>query len=240
MKLDERPRDPARRYRLSPQRTAERLLLANREERWGFAEKEIVRFCADAPGWPEGLWCLRVPRVRLGRGSRGVARTFETHAARALRAFGDEGGGEAWRRLLKLPPDVGGRQELHLFAGDETHERGLSWCMMDCRPYGRTLVARDKGFVADELLVLAWLFPHFLREAFASRFILEYVALGYAVLDGTGRARGTRPRVGAVCLTLADRPGGNPTLELGVAWDADGFDDDRVSIPRIIPKLPTR
>lgn len=143
-------------YRKSADELIAALRRASDEEGWGITEDDFTRLAATAPEWPMGPNGFLSFRIRFGLGPEGVSQTFEAHTARLNRVF------ENFSRYDRLRS---GAKYLSLFSGDDSHQPGVDWVIIDdldanwyggmdadtVRPNGRPL--------ADEGLVIAWLYP---------------------------------------------------------------------------------
>jgi hypothetical protein len=137
----------------------ERLRAANREELWGFHESMFDYLAAHAPAWPVGRLAFRTLRIRFGMGEEGVATTFSEHVRRIRHVHGDDRV-ECW---VELRPGVG---RLRLLNGDDGHVPLLEWDVVDLTGDGQHPLAhgsRGRNALADELLVMAWLFPELIQ-----------------------------------------------------------------------------
>ncbi len=140
---------------------------ANDEEKWGLTEADFERLTSTAPAWPQGKSAYRSFRIRFGEGDDGVAKTFEAHNARIQHVFGE---GRYWRWELLLSGKVEYRgkpvERLRLLNGNHTHHAIVEWIVADLdtnRKRESITAVRDSKSLADELLVIAWLFPDMIR-----------------------------------------------------------------------------
>jgi hypothetical protein len=136
---------------------------ANHEEGWGIPDETFNRLAKTAPEWPKGKDSYRSFRIRLGEGDDGVAKTFEAHVARIKQVHGDT---KLWRWDLLLSgkhPYRGEEVErLRLLSGNATHKPVVEWIIIDLdanRTRKSIEAVRGPKSLADEGLVLAWLFP---------------------------------------------------------------------------------
>ena len=132
---------------------------ANNEEKWGITEEDFARLAATAPAWPQGKQAYRSFRIRFGEGSEGVRLTFERHLARIKAVFG-ENGSSRWEGLDSA------KGHLRLLNGDDSHRPVIEWVIVDLGTHcKRNCVAdvRSKKSLADELLVVTWMFPDMIR-----------------------------------------------------------------------------
>lgn len=130
------------------------LHLANREEGWGIPYETIAHLAETAPAWPQGRDSYRSFRIRFGEGTAGVAKTFEAHAARIKKVFGPK----FWRwEYLRS-----NKEHLRLLSGNATHKPVVEWTIvhLDANRQRNSIEAvRGPNSLADEGLVMAWLFP---------------------------------------------------------------------------------
>lgn len=127
---------------------------ANEEEGWGIPDETLARLAETAPAWPRGRDSYRSFRIRFGEGDEGVAKTFEAHAARIRRTFGYK-----FPRWEYLRSD---KKYLRLLAGNAAHKPVIEWTVIHLdanRKRGSVEAVRGPKSLADEGLVLAWLFP---------------------------------------------------------------------------------
>ena len=115
-----------------------------------------------APAWPKGKDAYRSLRIRFGEGHNGMIQTFEAHAAAIKRVHA-----KFWRWDLLLsgehPYQDKQVDRLRLLAGNETHHAVVEWVTIDDLSANRkrkdVTSVRGSQSLADEGLVLAWLFP---------------------------------------------------------------------------------
>jgi len=155
-------------FEISLDDTLDALHRANDEEGWGIADEDFVRIAATAPAWPKGKHVYRSLRIRFGEGDGGVAMTFERHVARIKTVFGGEKGFWRWEHLHSAPVLYKGEpvKRLRLLAGNHTHKPVIEWVIADLdanRKRESVTAVRGPGSLADELLVVAWLFPDMVR-----------------------------------------------------------------------------
>ena len=125
------------------------LRLANEEEGWNIPEETFTRLAETAPAWPQGRDSYRSFRIRFGEGDEGVARTFEAHAARIKRIFGEN---KFWRWVY-LRSD---KKYLRLLAGNASHKPVVEWTIvhLDANRKRKSIEAvRGPKSLADEGLV---------------------------------------------------------------------------------------
>ena len=140
---------------------------ANDEEKWGLTEDDFARLASSAPAWPQGKHAYRSLRIRFGEGSEGVQQTFERHVARIKSVFG-ESGFWRWEHLHsgKMPYKGKPVDRLRLLNGDHTHKAVIEWVIVDLgthRKRDNITAVRGSKSLADELLVIAWMFPDMIR-----------------------------------------------------------------------------
>jgi hypothetical protein len=129
--------------------------LANVEEGWGIQDEVIDELSKTAPAWPAGRDAYRSFRIRFGEGDEGVAQTFEAHVARIHRVFDKDG---FWR-FPQLNSDA---MHMRLVAGSQSHVPVIEWITLRLDSHRKRKSVEDvRGLnsLADEGLVLAWLFP---------------------------------------------------------------------------------
>ena len=120
-----------------------------------------------APSWPKGEHAYRGFRIRFGEGSEGVASTFERHVARIKSVFGEKYF-VRWNSLLSGSTSYQGKQveRLRLLNGNETHKPVIEWIVADLdtnRKRDSVTAVRNEKSLADELLVITWMFPEMIR-----------------------------------------------------------------------------
>lgn len=189
-------------------RTADDLLLAlmraNDEEKWGIADKDIARLAATAPIWPKGKHAYLSFRIRFGEGDEGVAMTFERHVARIKAVFTEKGFSRGEHLHSGKVPFKGEPVErLRLLSGNNTHKACVEWVTVDLsthRERDSVTAVRSSKSLADELLVVTWLFPDMIRaidcEELPGLFAAGYEVNTPGVCDETWRH---------VVLVLVDR-----------------------------------
>jgi hypothetical protein len=154
-------------YEMTVEAQLTALRRANDEEKWGLTEADFERLTSTAPAWPQGKHAYRSFRIRFGEGDDGVAKTFEAHYARIQHVFGE---GRYWRwellRSGKVEYDGKLVECLRLLNGNHTHKACVEWVIVDLdihRKRESVTAVRDSKSLADELLVIAWLFPDMIR-----------------------------------------------------------------------------
>lgn len=165
--IDEQPAFGKNPYEMTVSQQLHVLCRANDEERWGIAEKDFSRLASTYPAWPIGKHAYRSFRIRFGEGSEGVQQTFEYHVACIKSVFGESG---FWRwehlhsgKVLYKGEPV---ERLRLLNGDHTHKAIIEWAVTDLdthRKRDSITAVRGPKSLADELLVIAWMFPDMIR-----------------------------------------------------------------------------
>lgn len=165
-------------YEMTVDQQLTALRRANDEERWGLTEADFSRLAETAPAWPQGKHAYRSFRIRFGEGSEGVAKTFEAHYERIKHVHG-EGRYWRWELMLSTPTPYQGTdremkkrygdkpiERLRLLSGDHTHKACVEWIVADLDTHRKResiTAVRDSKSLADELLVIAWMFPDMIR-----------------------------------------------------------------------------
>lgn len=162
--LDELEKNP---YEMTVEAQLITLRRANDEEKWGITEEDFVRLASTAPAWPKGKQAYRSFRIRFGTGDEGVAKTFEAHCARIQHVFGEDGYGR-WELLHSGSMPYKGEpvERLRLLNGNHTHKACVEWIVADLdthRKRDSVTAVRSSKSLADEQLVIAWLFPDMIR-----------------------------------------------------------------------------
>lgn len=141
----------------------EALKAAIREEGWDIPVETVAHLAETAPAWPQGKDSYRSFRIRFGEGDEGVGKTFEAHIARIKRVHGDA---KFWRWDLllsgKQPYEGKAVERLRLLSGNASHKPVIEWIIvhLDANRKRKGIEAvRGPKSLADEGLVLAWLFP---------------------------------------------------------------------------------
>ena len=162
------------------------LRLANEEESaanpdWvRIPEEDFARLAAEAPAWPRGRHAYRSFRIRFGEGKEGIAKTFGAHYARIQRVFGEG----YWHWQLDFPPFTKNKErQLYLGYPNSAHEPAIEWVLGDLdikRTHdGAAAISRGRP-LADEMLVIAWLFSDMIR-VLVSTDLLRHIAKGYEI-----------------------------------------------------------
>ncbi len=154
-------------YEMTVEAQLTALRRANDEEKWGMTEEDFVRLASSAPAWPKGKSAYRSFRIRFGEGDEGVAKTFEAHYARLQHVFGE---GRFWRWNLlhsgKVEYEGTPVERLRLLSGNNTHHAVVEWIVADLdtnRKRESITAVRDSKSLADELLVIVWLFKDMIQ-----------------------------------------------------------------------------
>ena len=145
--------------------TVEQQIAALRQQNelgnWDIPEEVFDSLAESAPEWPEGRDAYRSFRIRFGEGRDGMIQTFEAHAAAIKRVHA-----KFWRWDLLLSGAHEYQDEeverLRLLAGNDTHHAVVEWIIVDLsahRERESITAVRDNSSLADEGLVMAWLFP---------------------------------------------------------------------------------
>ena len=149
--------------------TAEQLIESLRrakvEEDWDIPEETLARLAATAPALPTGREEYLSFRIRFGTGSTGVALTFEAHVRRVLRVCASAKPDPRGRRP-RADALRSGPESLRLLVGDNRHRPAVEWVTirLDSYRYRDSVHGiRDWNLLADEGLVLAWLYPELVR-----------------------------------------------------------------------------
>jgi hypothetical protein len=163
-------------YEISVGQKLAALHCANDEEGWGIADEEFIRLSKTVPAVPKGKNVYLSLRIRWGEGSEGVQQTFERHVARIKWVFGE---GNFWC----LDGLHSGKERLRLLNGDHTHKPVVEWVIVDLgthRQRDSIVAVRGSKSLADELLVVAWMFPEMIR-AIDYGYLAGLFAAGYEV-----------------------------------------------------------
>jgi hypothetical protein len=161
-------------YEMSIAEQLASLRRANDEEKWGITGEDFLRLALTAPVWPEGKHAFRSFRLRFGEGDDGVAKTFECHVTRIRHVFG-ESGFWRWEYLHSGKVEYKGKpvERLRLLNGNHTHKACVEWIVADLdthRERKSIEAVRDANSLADELLVITWLFADMVRAIDYSEF----------------------------------------------------------------------
>ena len=130
---------------------------------WGISEEKLQELAATAPAWPEGKEAYRSFRIRFGEKREGMIATFEAHIAAIKRVHDPKFW--RWELLLSGEHPYQGKDvdRLRLLNGNDSHHAVVEWIVINDLSANRkresiTAVRHAKS-LADEGLVLAWLFP---------------------------------------------------------------------------------
>lgn len=142
--------------------TVNALRAQNEAGNWGIGEDVFARLVETAPAWPKGRDAYRSLRIRFGEGDEGVALTFDRHAEAVKRVHAKF---MQWPRLRssEYPHDGESVERLRLLNGNQTHLAVIEWIVID--DMSTAWMNRDMASMrvpeslADEGVVLAWLFP---------------------------------------------------------------------------------
>lgn len=129
------------------------LRLAIKEEGWKLGEEEIQRLLTNVPVYKRGRHIFLSFKIRFGTGQEGVEFTFEAHAKRFTRVH---------KKNWRWPELRSGEKHLRLLADNETHKPTIEWCVVDLeanRERSSITDVRGPNSLADEGIVLGWLFP---------------------------------------------------------------------------------
>lgn len=219
----------------------ERLVRMNVREQLGLREEDLVRLKNTYPTRPSGAFCFRSLRIRVGEGSRGVANTFRLHARLGFEALGIHVPHRHWRSFLSIPSSGDRVPELHLFSGDQTHHAHVEWIIIDTTPGTCQEPIRRTHRLADELLALMWLYPDFFHEMMASKRIVDFWLMGYAVVFPQAHAPA---KTYGVNLSLVDATSESPaSYRLGLVGEEDQqapevYQDPIIAVPSCIIPAP--
>lgn len=148
-------------------------------ERW-MPSGYMQRLQESAPPWPSGPLALRSLRIRFGKGCAGVAQTYEAHITRLVRIYG--------KRFHRWHSTTLDDTRLTLVAGEATHRPTVEWIVADldtARKRPGIEEARGPLSLADELLVIGWMFPKLIEATRQSGNVIPgFFAGGYQVGEG--------------------------------------------------------
>lgn len=139
------------------------LRVQNEAGNWGITEDVFSRLAETAPAWPKGKDAYRSLRIRFGEGDEGVALTFERHAEVMKRVHDPK----FWRWELlhsgTVPYQGKPTERLRLLNGNQSHHAVVEWVVISDLSANRKrkdiTSVRNAQSLADEGLVLAWMFP---------------------------------------------------------------------------------
>lgn len=150
---------------------------------WGIPEEVFDHLLKTAPAWPKGKDAYRSLRIRWGEGAEGVYLTFERHWEAMQRVHASHW---RWDLLHSKPMPYGGKdvERLRLLNGNETHHAVVEWVIVNDLSAHRKrkdiTSMRGPKSLADEGLVLAWLFPERVKAIDYDKWSAWYCA-GYEV-----------------------------------------------------------
>jgi len=146
-------------YAISVEETLDRLREANDKNGWEIGDGVFAKLAKSAPDWPADPLAFRSLRIRWGKGDEGVETTFRRHVKWIGTVLAPR-----FREWGYLDPRSA---YLQLLSGNETHRPVVEWVILDLGAHReRESVAKVRGAdsIADEGLVLTWLFPEFVQE----------------------------------------------------------------------------
>lgn len=155
---------------------------ANEAQSWGFAEDVFTRLLDSAPAMPEGRSTFLSLRIRFDGlcaddGTQaGIERTANAHVAELIRVHGEQ---------HVSPPCCIRTDAAHLRLRGGMHAPCVEWCVIGFDRYGKEPSidpVHGNGFVADEGLAFAWLYPEFVRTIGHGR--APYLLGGYGLRYG--------------------------------------------------------
>jgi hypothetical protein len=171
-------------FKMSVQDQLVTLRRASDRENWAIPEDVYSRLEATPPDWPKGKSAYRLFRIRFGEGDEGVCKTFAAHNACIKHVLGQNcyacdadllsGEEPDWQVPLSC---------LRLLNGNHTHVPVIEWALADLGTHRKrksVMEVRSSKSLADELLVIAWLFPKMVT-AINNRSIPGLFAAGYEV-----------------------------------------------------------
>ncbi len=123
-------------------------------------------FSSSAPDWPLGKDAFRSLKIRFGEQREGMIRTFEAHVSAIERVHSPKFYRSPWLLSGEHPFQDCQVDRLRLFAGNDTHRPTVQWVITDlsaCRNRPSVTAVRGPNSLADEGLVIAWLFPERLQ-----------------------------------------------------------------------------
>ena len=195
---------------------------------WGISEEVFLRLAQTAPVWPKGKDAFRSLRIRFGEGRNGMIQTFEAHCAAVERVHAKN---SRWLLLLSGEHQFHDKNvdRLRLLAGNETHHATIDWVVIDDLSANRKrkdiTSARGSHSLADEGLVLVWLFPKRVDAIDYDKWSAWFCA-GYEfnVPDGGGEPWQSVPCV--------DRNLDDGTTDLDAHWRGDDYSGYSVPLLR--------
>lgn len=198
--------------------TLNALRVQNDAGRWCLTKDDFGRLATTAPAWPKGKDAFRSLRIRWGKGADGVYITFERHWEAMRRTHA-----KVWRWpfLHSKPGFILGKEveHLRLLNGNDTHKAVVEWVIIDDLSANgiREDVTSVRGAqsLADEGLVIAWLFPK-RADAINYREWCAWYCGGYEV--NVPIKRGTNQWQHVVAVNRRTVSG---ELNLGAFWRSD-------------------
>jgi hypothetical protein len=213
-------------HEMSVEDTLTALRRASEEEGWVVTDDDYQRLTATAPEWPKGRDAFRSLRIRFDEGDDGVTKTCEAHATRIKRVFADNYW--RWEYLLSGEEPFKGKpvDRLRLLNGNDTHHAVIEWVIIDDlsghRQRESITAVRGPLSLADEGLVIAWLFPNRVKTIDYDKVCAWFLA-GYE-LNVPERVGG--PWQGVPCV---DWYRGDAKVGLDASWHS--YDDSGCSVP---------
>jgi len=155
---------------------------AVRQEGWDIPSDTLLRLYDSAPPWPSGPLAVRSLRIRFGKGQAGVERTYEAHITRLIRIYGKRFSRWASTKIQSS------WEQISLVAGNATHQPCVEWIVADLDTgRKREGIAQVRGALAlaDELLVIAWMFPKLIESTRQNGDLIPgFFAGGYQIGEG--------------------------------------------------------
>lgn len=144
------------------------LILQSNTGKWRVDHETVERLQSTAPEWPEGRDAFRSFRIRFGNGDEGVIETCMAHTE-AIRRTNNGANLMAWESVLsdRVIGRKGDYRRLRLLGGNGQHHAEIEWIIIHDLSAHRfredVSAVRGEGSLADEGLVLAWMFPDRIR-----------------------------------------------------------------------------
>lgn len=216
-------------YEMSVQKQIDALRDADHQEKWGVPEENFIHLAATALAWPQGKRAYRSFRIRFGEGSEGVQQTFEHHVDRIKSVFG-RAHFRRWGALRPGEVPCNGEliQALRLLNGDATHKAVVEWVIVDLGTHRKRKsikAVRGVKSLADELLVIAWMFPNMIRD------------MDEDILPGLFAAGYEFTRLGKDGKLLEEVPviySSNPDELVNLGASDCSYDNDHYSVPELL------
>lgn len=169
-------------FKMTVEEQVAALRRASEEEGWDIDEEVFERLIATAPPWPLGKHAYRSFRIRFGTGDGGIATTFEAHCHRIRKVFGERNVEVGYALYLGSGLSYADESvdRIRLLKGNRTHRPVIEWILIDVgshRDRESVTAVRGPKSLADELLVVAWLFPGLIRSLGGE--LSELIAAGY-------------------------------------------------------------